>query len=218
MVKSIKELKKSFDKRLSEEEIVRDGEGRAVIEMTVRNDDGFLSPYSAGERPAVSGEVAEYLLESAICLSPREPLCLKIHSDCIDGEEKTVYAQALRDYFTAHYRENAVSLRRNAFVAFFMALIGLLTLTIGIVFGIFEWVPVLGEALDIFAWVFLWEAVDLYFLERALLRMKGMRYLRFADAEIIFFNMNKALENVEGNADFAAQEIWKKNQKESNSD
>ena len=192
MIKSIKELKKSFDSRIAEEEIVRDEEGRAVIEMTVRDDEGFLSPYSASSRPIISGEVADYLLESAVSLAPHEPICLKIYSDCIDEGKKTVYSQALRDYFSAHYRENAVSLRHNAFVACIMAIIGLLTLTVGIALGIFEWVPVLGEALDIFAWVFLWEAVDVFFLERAVLRMKSRRYLRFSDAEILFLDMQKA--------------------------
>lgn len=192
MIKSIKELKRYYDNRIEQEEIERDGEGRAVIEMTVRDDGGFLSPYSAGTRPMISGEVADYLLESAISLAPHEPICLKIHSDCIDEEEKTVYSHALHDYFSAHYFENAVMLRRNAVLSCIMAVIGLLTLTLGITLGIFEWVPVLGEALDIFAWVFLWEAVDVYFLERAVLRVKGRRYLRFADAKIEYCEMEKA--------------------------
>ncbi len=192
MIKSIKELKRYYDRRMEEEEIVRDEEGQAVIEMTVRDDGGFLSPYSAGARPMISGEVADYLMESAVSLAPHEPVCLQIHSDCIDEEEKTIYAHALHDYFSAHYFENAVTLRRNAVLSCIMAIVGLLTLTLGITLGIFEWVPVLGEALDIFAWVFLWEAVDLFFLERAVLRMKSRRYLRFADAKIVYSELEKA--------------------------
>ncbi len=192
MIKSIKELKRYYDRRMEEEEIVRDEEGQAVIEMTVRDDGGFLSPYSAGARPMISGEVADYLMESAVSLAPHEPVCLQIHSDCIDEEEKTIYAHALHDYFSAHYFENAVTLRRNAVLSCIMAIVGLLTLTLGITLGIFEWVPVLGEALDIFAWVFLWEAVDLFFLERAVLRMKSRRYLRFADAKIVYSDLEKA--------------------------
>ncbi len=192
MIKSIKELKRYYDRRMEEEEIVRDEEGQAVIEMTVRDDGGFLSPYSAGARPMISGEVADYLMESAVSLAPHEPVCLQIHSDCIDEEEKTIYAHALHDYFSAHYFENAVTLRRNAVLSCIMAIVGLLTLTLGITLGIFEWVPVLGEALDIFAWVFLWEAVDLFFLERAVLRMKSRRYLRFADAKIVYSELKKA--------------------------
>lgn len=191
MIKSLKELKKSIDGRMKEKEIVRDEEGRAVIEMTVRDDGGMLSPYSAGTRPMLGADVAEYLQSCALPIPPKEPLSLKIYSDCIDDGEKAVYTQALRDYFYAHYCENALLLRRNALVSLLMTIVGVLALTVGIVFGIFEWVPVLGEVLDIFAWVFLWEAVDQFFLERAVLRLKSRRYLRFADAKVIYSEIQK---------------------------
>ena len=193
MIKSIKQLKRELDARVDEAEIVRDEEGRAVIEMTVLRDDDFLSDFSAGTKPMISSEVAEYLTESALPIPPQSPVCVKIYSDCIDENEKEVYTNALHGYFERHYLENRISLKRNNSASLIMLIIGLVTLAIGLSVGFFELVPVLGEALDIFAWVFIWEAVDLFFLERKLLQIKQIRYLRFYECKIEYLPQEKSL-------------------------
>lgn len=43
------------------------------------------------------------------------------------------------------------------------------------------------ECVDIFAWVFLWEAVDQFFIERGLLLLKRKRDLAFIRIEINFY-------------------------------
>ena len=65
-----------------------------------------------------------------------------------------------------------------------MALIGLAALAVTLTVSYFGRMPILSEALDIFSWVFLWEAVDLFFLERTVLRAKRNRCLHFLEADI----------------------------------
>lgn len=184
MIRSLKELKKAMDARARNDEIERDEEGRAVLKMTVLRDEDFLSDFSAGTRPVIDSEVAEFLNESALPLLPAEPVCLQIYSDCISEEEKPVYSAALREYYVRHYKENRLALKRNAVVSLVMALIGIVALAAVLTVSFFQVLPVISEALDIFAWVFLWEAVDLFFLERAVLRAKRNRCLRFLEAKI----------------------------------
>ena len=57
MIRSVKELKKLISARASGDEVERDEDGRAVIELTVLRDEGFLSDFSAGTRPVISGEI-----------------------------------------------------------------------------------------------------------------------------------------------------------------
>lgn len=185
MIESVKQLKKAVDARLRRDEIERDGEGRAIVRMTVLNDEDFLSDFSAGETPSVSADVAEFLHERATAFLPQEPICLKIYSDCIDKDEQELYSAALREYYVRHYTANRRELKRNAVVSFIMAMIGLIALGVVLTFHIIESTLFL-EALDIFAWVFIWEAVDLFFLERSCLRMERNRCLRFIDAKIEF--------------------------------
>ena len=184
MIQSLKQIKRMADARVGSEETERDEEGRAVIAMTVLRDEDFLSDFSAGKRPTVSPEVAEYLNESALPLLPAESVCLRIYSDCTSEEEKPVYSAALKEYYMRRYRENRLLMRRNAIFSLIMALIGLAALAVTLTVSYFGRMPILSEALDIFSWVFLWEAVDLFFLERTVLRAKRNRCLRFLEADI----------------------------------
>ncbi len=181
----IRMLKKSLDAR-RRANFDRDKEGRAVIEMRVLRDEDFLSDLSVG-RPIISQEVADFLEESALAIPARETLALHIYSHCIDDKEQKVYSSAIREYFLRRYDRGRGSLRRNLVTAVIMAIVGLLVLTLMVVFSLLEFVPVLGETIDIAAWVFLWEAVDLFFLQRPLLKAEERRYLAFAHARIRFF-------------------------------
>ncbi len=192
MIRSIRELKKQMHDRLREEQIERDEEGRAVVKMTVLRDEDFLSDFSAGSIPVISSQVAEFIEERTSAFSPQEPLSLNIYSDCIDSQEKIVYDQALKEYYVRHYSENKRELVRNTFISAIMAAVGILALTVVILFYFFERHPVLTEIVDIFAWVFLWEAVDLFFLQRSVLRGKRARYLRLIEAKIKFLPLEEA--------------------------
>lgn len=185
MIRALKELKRQMDARADSDEVERDEEGRAIVEMTVLRDEDFLSDFSAG-KPVVSGEVAEFVEESAMAFRPKEPICLKIYSDCIDEEEEKVYSNALKEYYVRRYTENRRSMRRNRLAAAIMLLIGVVALAVVLTLSLLKRVEILVEVLDIFAWVFLWEAVDLFFLEGGVLRMKQLRFLRFIDAKIEF--------------------------------
>lgn len=194
MVKTVKELKRRMDARARADEVERDEEGRAVIGMTVLKDEDFLSAFSAGRQPVVSTEVAEFLDESAKAFLPREPVRINIYSDCIDKEEEKTYSEALKEYYVRHYKENRRELKRNAVVSLLMAVVGLLALTGSLLLSYLLKNAVVSEATDIFAWVFLWEAVDLFFLERMVLRAERDRCLRFIEANICYYPRGAALQ------------------------
>ena len=185
MIRALKELKRQMDARAASDEVERDEEGRAIIGMTVLRDEDFLSDFSAG-KPVVSSEVAEFVEESAMAFLPKEPIRLKIYSDCIDEEEEKVYANALKEYYVRRYTESRRSLHRNRWIAAIMLLVGVVALAVVLTLSLLKRVEILVEVLDIFAWVFLWEAVDLFFLEGGVLRMKQRRFLRFIDAKVEF--------------------------------
>ena len=44
------------------------------------------------------------------------------------------------------------------------------------------------ECMDIFAWVFVWEAVDLFFIERGMLRLKKKRLDACMDRTVRYFD------------------------------
>ncbi len=63
-------------------------------------------------------------------------------------------------------------------------MIGVVALTVMIIFENRFGNAVWTECIDIFAWVFLWEAVDQYFIERNGLLMKSRRLESFVNMEV----------------------------------
>lgn len=92
-----KSAEREIKARLSCRNTARDGEGRAVINMTVKDDSGFISAYSECGTPVISGEVAEFIEGATHALRPNELLTLRIHSDCIDEVEKELYREARQE-------------------------------------------------------------------------------------------------------------------------
>ena len=185
MIRSIKELKREMDARVREDELERDEEGRAIIEVTVRQDVDFLSDYSV-ERPMISSSFSDFLREQAEAFPPREPILLKIHSNCIDEGEKGVYGAALKEYAMRNYKKHTLDLKKNGLISAILMAVGVLGLAAVVILSFFSNNAVLAEILDIFAWVFVWEAVDLFFLERRIIRAQLHRCLRLYEAKIQF--------------------------------
>ena len=179
-----KEIKREVKKQSSERKYKRDADGRVIIDMTVKDDTDFLSAFSTGDTPVISSEVAEFLENSTHSILPKEQLTLRIHSDCIDDNEKEEYRQAIKEYYTERYITNDRELKRNAVIVLLLALAGVITLALA--FFIEHQTANLfwTEVVDIIAWVFLWEAVDISAFKNRGLRLKRFRHLAFMSMRI----------------------------------
>lgn len=162
----------------------------AEINLTVRDDSQILSPYSEPGKPVISGELADYLENVASGYLPVQPLSINFYSNCIDDGEKPVYDKALRNYFSFKAAETRRDMMQKTFMALIFTLIGVIGLTVMFVLSAHGLGEVLTECLDIFAWVFLWEAVDQFFIERKGVARKCRRFENFVNANISFHGLN----------------------------
>ena len=53
MNQKLKELKKNIDKEMKQKEYKKDEEGRIIVNMNVKDDDDFLSVFSASKNPSL---------------------------------------------------------------------------------------------------------------------------------------------------------------------
>ena len=158
----------------------------SVINMTVTNDDSFLSPYSPTETPVISAEVAEFLQTCAKPYKADSTLQLQIHSNSIDEKEKIVYSHAIRNYFNLQLEVTSEELRLTSLLSLIFACVGILGLVAIIVLDSFKVQSIWLECVDIFSWVFLWEAVDQMFIRRRQLQIKRKRMHAFVNISIHF--------------------------------
>lgn len=156
------------------------------IQLTVTDDSSFLSPYSTAGKPVISPDVSDFLENAAKATHPKNALRLVISGDCIDEEEKLAYKDAIKNTYQQKLAEERRELKRKNVVAAIFAMIGIIALAFMFIaesVGIGE---VWKECIDIFAWVFVWEAVDLFFIERGAISLRLKRYANFVNAEIVF--------------------------------
>lgn len=186
MVKEIKELKKQQALKRNQS-LKRSNDGRVIVDLRVLNDDSFLSPYSTEEHSKISGEMSDFIEHSLKSVHSDERIKLRFYSNAITDDEKVEYEQAIHSHYAECYRNTAEEKSRLIRIAFIMTFIAISALIFMIAI---EFTPIGGkvftEIIDIFAWVFMWEAVDIAFLQCAVLRHKEKRCLCLIDSIVEF--------------------------------
>lgn len=158
----------------------------AELLLSVTDDSDFLSKYSPSEKPLISSEVAEFLENSAREFHPKSAINLTIAGDCVDEKEKPIYKNAIKNYFCLKYAETERDIGRKTLVSAIFTIIGVVALAFMIVYEQMFGNAIWTECIDIFAWVFLWEAVDQFFIERSGLLMRRKRLKNFIDMQVEF--------------------------------
>lgn len=180
---------KHIVENIADKEVVRDEDGRVIIDMTVADDSDFLSPFSGGKTAVISESVADFLENATRTVLPREELNLRIASNCIDEEEKSRYSSAIKEYYSEKFRANEKEYKFNNFLALSLAVLGVLVLTLAIFLSHRLSSVIWSEVVDIVAWVFLWEAVDIKCFRMREMSLKRKRYAAFIDMKIDFIDV-----------------------------
>ena len=181
-IKSTRADAEEIQRCLAEREQEYDRDGRAVINMNVKDDEGFLSPYSERATAVISPDVAEFIENSTYATPPTEPLTLRIYSDKISDEKKEEYTSAIREYYAQKYIVTKKTHRFNVTALISLAITGILTLLLAFKVDSHIW----SEVIDIVAWVLIWEAVDIGAFKNRESNIQRKRYLSYMTMRIEF--------------------------------
>ena len=182
-------LKKSDESMNLKPRHQRDSENRVIIDMTVKDDSDFLSVFSRSDTPVISTEVADFIENSTDTVLPREQLTLRIHSNCIDDNEKELYKKSIRQYYSEKSISNMRELKRNNIIVFLLTVAGVIVLASALLLEQTTGSLIWSEVIDIAAWVFLWEAVDISAFGNRSLRLKKKRYLSYLSMKVEYFDL-----------------------------
>lgn len=167
----------------------RDENNRRIIRLNVADDSNFLSPFAVKGNPLISSETAEFLNINIKHNLKDSGVKLIISSDEIDETEKVVYETAIRNYYRYGFAEKAKELRRNLLSSIIMLVFSACIFALAIILErTTQTSAVILNMIDVFAWVFTWEAVDLFFLQRPKLYKEQSRNAAAIGAEIVFTN------------------------------
>lgn len=163
----------------------------AIINMVVKDDEIFLSVFSETETPVISNEVADFIETSAKAIPPNTKITLKIKSDCIDDNEKLIYKRAIKEYYREQCFANKAEINKNNLIAVLLMLAGVFVLALAFLLEYKASISFWAEIIDIIAWVFVWEAVDIFCFRTRALRIKTKQYLAFITMDIEYLPFKK---------------------------
>jgi len=191
MLGSLINVRKDVEAKIKTREYRNDENDRVVIPITVQDDTDFLSVFGENENPLISTDVAEYLEEKTVGLPVNKQWNLQIFSNCIDPDEQEAYRKGIREYYLVQYIANKKELHRNTMVSVILLAVGMIallfTLMIDTVYGNLFW----AEIVDIVAWVFVWESVDVSVFRNHELRVKRIQCLKFMEMSMEFLPVKR---------------------------
>lgn len=170
--------------RETETEILNNGFDEncdGIIEIKIDSREQIFSSYSySGDK--LNAEFCDFIYEKAKRAPVSEELSVKIYSDRqIDADE---VGKTLKSHFSNEYREARQDMKRVTTISAIMALFGLLTLTVLVLLNYFWDNFYVSTIVEIAAWVFVWEAVDYFFLQRPQIKAKLLLIQRIYLAKI----------------------------------
>ncbi len=172
-VKNLKKELKSRDKSFNDIE---------TINVKVKHEEEIYSGYNYDRNEVLNPALSDFLVEKAESLHKRSNLRIKIFSD-FSLEEHELFS-AIKNKFKGEFEPYERKLKQTAIFSLVVLILGILFLGIFVLEEIFFHNVVLSIILEIASWVFIWEAVDSFFLERMTLKEKWRQMARLYDAEI----------------------------------
>lgn len=167
-----------------------DKDGKLIVDLKVKDDSNFLSPYCTTNSD-ISNEVEDFIEDNVPSSKSKNGIHLRIHSDVIDEKEKLEYTNAIHFHYETKRFEVYLEKRRMTFIAVIMAIIAIMALSAMIVLEYHNVHSVAISVIDIFAWVFMWEAVDILFIQCTILRHRQRKFRNLAECEVEFQRINE---------------------------
>ena len=178
-IKNFKRIAEEIDsKKVSE----TDQDNRRIIRLSVADDSCFLSPFSAEGVPVINPDTAAFLDHSLKQMLPDSRIHFIISSDQIDDKEQVIYQKAIINYYHSEFAETARELKKNMFQSIVMTIVAVMVFAISIILSSIDTKIIILDMLDVVAWVFMWEAVDLFFFQRSILKIRQLRTLSITNA------------------------------------
>ena len=187
------------EKKLIGGEVRQDEKGRALIEIEIKDKSEVLSPFYAQNKETINNQFANFLDNFTKSFPPRQELHLSFNCLEVKPEDEEVFSRAVKNYYLNSTIEAERKIANNTKLLLVMILLSIISLTALFLvhyFGVF-WL--IEEVFDIIAWVFVWEAVDIFAFQRSLLRYEKQRNLSLYNSFISFDNKNKNNENIDSN-------------------
>lgn len=158
-----------------------------IININIADTTNILSPFS-GEKPVISSELVEFLEYKLTPQIIKKGIHLVIHCKDIEQQEQILYKQAIKNYYEDLYFTKKREVKNKTIISLILLMIGIMVITITIALEMSGKDMIKTRIYDIMAWVFVWEAVDIFFFQRPKINFERRKCLKMLKATIEYQN------------------------------
>ena len=163
--------------------------------MIVQNDKNVLSEFSENKTPVINTKVAEFIENATASIPAKEPLTLRINSDCIDDKEKGLYGKGIKEYYKGKYVEVQKSLKESSLISLTLIIASIILLIATFFLRYIPSLTILAEIVNIIGWFSLWEASSILTFKTRELRYKRNKYLSYISMKVEYRTLTVKKEN-----------------------
>jgi hypothetical protein len=176
---------KNVRSRIAKDTFDYDEEGRVIIEVKVADPDYLLSPYKE-EQEIISGETATFI-DNLVKSAPKDKnLHLKLYCKNYTPDKRDVYKRAVENYYVNEFADKDRQLEHNLFMAMTMFVLGVIGFALLYLMNVWGVPWIICELVDVAAWVFVWETVDLLMIRRVFIKLQQKKDLKIIFAKMTF--------------------------------
>lgn len=176
------------DNKKALEDLTFNEDKEVVVALHLEENSAITSCYSTNDDPILATELANFIDECTHYIPSSQKIAFVIYSSKpLQKEKQEEFINSL----SSHYRHCSISTAQEKIInmrnVIIFTIVGLIFLTSSFfVSALVETSPVLSETLMIIGWVFVWEATNLFFIERAILNKSQVKSHRLETAKVTF--------------------------------
>lgn len=202
MFKMFKQMRKINKSKLSNDEwYATDENGRGIIDVGAENYDDIFSYYDLDGENVLDNEFVEFLETKADAVPLKQELAIHFHVQNPTEEKREEIERAVKNHYKREIKALNRKLHRISMFSLYLLLMSLVFLAIYIPLELLEVHFVLIYVFDIATWVFIWEAVDQWFIHRREIKQEMLIKFRFirSDIDVYKYESKKKKEFKLGN-------------------
>lgn len=177
--KNLRKIDKSIVK---DKDYIDGSENTAIISVKAGEKEKIFSSYDYGKNVVLNPELDSFILDKAKTVPLSKEIKIKFYTNSSINEKQVV--ESLKNNYKKEYVESKEELKRNAWFSFRMFVLGLIFLSFLLLMHTYFYNIYMEIIVEIATWVFIWEAVDSFFLQRVGLKRKQIILLKLYSADI----------------------------------
>lgn len=177
-----KKLRKADKEILKDKEYIEGSDDRAIISIKAEEDEQIFSTYNYDSNEKLNAELDEFIWDKARFVPMAKDIKIKLYTNTKTDEQEVV--DAIKNNYKKEYIETKSELKRNAIFSLIMLMLGIVFMSFLLLMHVYFYNVYLEIIVEIATWVFIWESVDSFFLQRAALKRKRITLLKLYTAEM----------------------------------